>query len=524
MYRAASRRTASAGILRTWRVVFVASVLASGSAFFGTTPSRADDNTTLPPVPAVFSFRGGSGDFDGTYWDGGPEGYDALCEGLIRQQLGLLDLGRPIPIPESRLIRFRGKVIGFTGGRAGRYRAINIDAAPQGFASAWSRLGLNGDSLYSCGHGLHDGPTKKGGMIELEGGADFDGFRSPPFPMGTEASDLPAYPPPPRLQLFPPGVPGPVPINVYLHHCWSGLDPDGAGPKHSVSETLGGVGNTIRIVHDHQRTATIAAGLGLAPGGSPYARQQATLALAGRPTQDEYKTLTFGGFLAHFQTIADAAAGPGRVSVTIAYADTGEGADPPGLYNANECAIDETPPLCAITSVTPTELVVTVQDDISGLQTLTTTSSNVRDIKVTTVGGAEGQGFPPTTNWPVTVTATKDDESKSASLTLTLVDAAGNIETCDPVHVDLVRGDRPIIERLSGLPREEHLITLVNGDPGLSALVVRVNGVRFPLANLVAGERRQLDVGTAMVPGNDNEIVFIGEGPRGSSASVLVHD
>lgn len=85
---------------------------------------------------------------------------------------------------------------------------------------------------------------------------------------------------------------------------------------------------------------------------------------------------------------------------------------------------DTTPPSCVLSSKSSTQIQVTLQDTGSGLNSVSTTTSNA----TASVGS-----FSSGTTSPVVVTATKTDTSKSASLAIKASDVSGNIVKCDPV-------------------------------------------------------------------------------------------
>ena len=122
--------------------------------------------------------------------------------------------------------------------------------------------------------------------------------------------------------------------------------------------------------------------------------------------------------------------------------------------------------------------------------------------------------------------ATRIDTTKAAQLTVKATDVSGLTATCDPVATTVTvhrkmrheRGNQTFV-----VPPEEHVVTIINGDPGLRALDVVVNGVEFRVRNLPDNGRRVLDVRSAMHPG-DNTITLIPRGKKGDSADVYIQD
>jgi hypothetical protein len=97
--------------------------------------------------------------------------------------------------------------------------------------------------------------------------------------------------------------------------------------------------------------------------------------------------------------------------------------------------------------------------------------------------------------------------------------------TADPVMTQLTiaRGGETQ-QILTGIPSAERLIRVQNGTPGLTRLTVVVNGFNYVLAPLSDGESLWLDVGAAMIPGDGNTVVLLGEGAEGASATVTLGD
>lgn len=111
----------------------------------------------------------------------------------------------------------------------------------------------------------------------------------------------------------------------------------------------------------------------------------------------------------------------GNAQLTISHGCPGSPPPPP----------DRTPPSCNLTSYTTytnstekSSITVTLQDTGSGIQTVVTTTTNAN---------ATTSPFTPPTISPVTVTATKINQGRSATLEIIVTDKAGNQTTCDPV-------------------------------------------------------------------------------------------
>jgi hypothetical protein len=165
----------------------------------------------------------------------------------------------------------------------------------------------------------------------------------------------------------------------------------------------------------------------------------------------------------------------------------------------------------------PTQLIVTFQDTGSGLASLVVTQSENADTPV--------PPFVVGTTDPVTVTATKIDQSRSAHVTIVATDLAGNSLNCDPI-ITLVqrRADTDDEKSKFHVDQAENKIMVINGTPGLKNFVAKVNGVKFKLTGLKDGEKRVLDVSSSMFPGADNKVTVTGHGPKDSWANVVISD
>jgi hypothetical protein len=92
--------------------------------------------------------------------------------------------------------------------------------------------------------------------------------------------------------------------------------------------------------------------------------------------------------------------------------------------------------------------------------------------------------------------------------------------TLSPKEMTVVVGEPPLTFR--DLPGELGLLTLTNGRPGLTRLVVTANSTNFELSDLASGEERTLDLSAAMQRGDRNILTFEGEGAETASARVTL--
>ena len=110
--------------------------------------------------------------------------------------------------------------------------------------------------------------------------------------------------------------------------------------------------------------------------------------------------------------------------------------------------------------------------------------------------------------------------NQHALLRLQVKDQAGNVTNCDPTTTTVVREPRG--QTLSGIDGSEHFLTIQNGTPGLKSLVARVNGTTFAAHNSKPGEKRTIDISSALKTGDTNAVQLIGHGP--GAADVLIWD
>ena len=180
---------------------------------------------------------------------------------------------------------------------------------------------------------------------------------------------------------------------------------------------------------------------------------------------------------------------------------------------------DRTKPTCIlrVENGPPKRVIVTVEDDGSGIASIVVTKSANSDTVV--------PPFTPGTTDPVVVTSTKIDQSKSSQVEIRVTDVAGNVLVCDPVLTMVTRNeDQPETQTFVGLPRAESKITLTNGTPGVKTLLVVVNGVKFKVKKLKDGEKARLDVSSAMKSGSNNTIELTAKGKKHGTMDVVIAD
>jgi hypothetical protein len=157
-------------------------------------------------------------------------------------------------------------------------------------------------------------------------------------------------------------------------------------------------------------------------------------------------------------------------------------------------------------------MTIVVQDAETGLKSIEYTW--VENITIQEIGFFVG------TKLPVTVIGTAINPALNIGLTFIATDLAGNTTECDPILASVARmNGRPEPTTFTGVPAAESKVTITNDTPGMSGMDIVVNGVVFRVNGLADGETRQLDVASAMQPGNANTVTIV---PRGNSGTALV--
>ncbi len=178
-------------------------------------------------------------------------------------------------------------------------------------------------------------------------------------------------------------------------------------------------------------------------------------------------------------------------------------------------------PTCALTNVIagpPVQIQVTVQDTVSGLAAgaIVTTEDVNATLSVPPTG--------PNTTTPVVITATKVNQSLSSEVGFSITDRSGNVTTCDPTAITVNRTTgESLNQSISKVSSTENLLTVANGTPGISTLVVTANSHVFVL-RLTNGQTATLNLASALKAGNKNTVSFIAAGPANASAVAILHN
>ena len=177
------------------------------------------------------------------------------------------------------------------------------------------------------------------------------------------------------------------------------------------------------------------------------------------------------------------------------------------------------PPSCQLTSIVngpPKQLIVTMQDAASGLQTIQVAAEVNTSVSIPsfTIGATR----------PVIVTATKVDQSQTSEVAFLVTNTAGKTTSCDPVDFTAQIENRMETHVFRSLSSSEHYVRIVNGKPGLRRIAFRVNGTLLPESHLADGETAVLNIGSAMQEGPNNIVILHASGKAGASAYILIGD
>ncbi len=176
-------------------------------------------------------------------------------------------------------------------------------------------------------------------------------------------------------------------------------------------------------------------------------------------------------------------------------------------------------PFCQLTSIVngpPKQLIVTMQDAASGLQTIQLAAEVNTTVSI--------PSFAVGATTPVSVTATKVDQSQSSEVSYIVTNTAGKTTNCDPVDFTAQIENRMETHVFRSLSSSEHYVRIVNGKPGLRRIAFRVNGTLLPESHLADGETTVLDIGPAMQDGPNNIAILHASGKAGASAYILIGD
>jgi hypothetical protein len=176
-------------------------------------------------------------------------------------------------------------------------------------------------------------------------------------------------------------------------------------------------------------------------------------------------------------------------------------------------------PSCQLTSIVngpPKQLIVTMQDTASGLQTIQVAAEVNTTVSI--------PSFTLGATTPVIVTSTKVDQSQGSEVAFIVTNTAGKTTSCDPVDFTAQIENRMETHVFRSLSGSEHYVRILNGKPGLRRIAFRVNGILLPESHFADGETAVLDIGSAMHEGPNNIVILHASGKAGASAYILIGD
>lgn len=136
--------------------------------------------------------------------------------------------------------------------------------------------------------------------------------------------------------------------------------------------------------------------------------------------------------------------------------------------------------------------------------------------------------FSPGTTQPVLVLANVTNPAQPARVQLLAMDVEGAQTPWDTAVAMLNvprRGGGAApepVQEFTDLPEALSKVSIRNGRPGLKSMVFEINGTELCVKKLRPRELRVFSILDQMVPGEGNDVVVRGQGPRGALAHVLL--
>ena len=226
-------------------------------------------------------------------------------------------------------------------------------------------------------------------------------------------------------------------------------------------------------------------------------------------------------------------AGGGDFSIELAAG--GHGLDL--VFTPHACAAGEVTASWTTTTSPARAILITITDPY-GLSSV----KGTRLINVTMTGTAYGSGdvvlasdfsmsqdFPvalPTGTVKVVAKGTVINNTLRASCNAIAYDLCNNYSgTIDPVITRLaMEGRDAVMQSFGNIPSAEHYVNIQNDWPGLTRISLLVNERLFVVGPLSDGQSMTLDIAKAMIPGEENTVVLLGEGITGASAIITIGD
>lgn len=184
-----------------------------------------------------------------------------------------------------------------------------------------------------------------------------------------------------------------------------------------------------------------------------------------------------------------------------------------GVFSTNAVPVSfatPPPPTCLPTSRSASGIAVDVQAK-SGLRAIdVTTSANANVVVPSFTNG---------TTDPVHVTATKIDPTRGSQVALRVTDLKSAVSECDPVIATLSPRK---VEVFSEIPAADRFLTVVNTDPGLRRIVVKV-ARHTEVIKLRRAETTLVDL-ARLVPATDHAYAISLRGVGRGPAQITISD
>jgi hypothetical protein len=120
-----------------------------------------------------------------------------------------------------------------------------------------------------------------------------------------------------------------------------------------------------------------------------------------------------------------------------------------------------------------------------------------------------------------TIEVDKTVISQGSFVALQARDSALNATACDPVMTSAIRSaGQPQADKVQGVQKGDHLVTVWNGTVGVENLTINVNGQSYTLHGLRSNQKLSVDIGAALSSASNNVTVTT-SGRPGASASLL---
>jgi hypothetical protein len=192
-------------------------------------------------------------------------------------------------------------------------------------------------------------------------------------------------------------------------------------------------------------------------------------------------------------------------------------------YDAFKIQEDHTPPTC------PRPTFSINSDGLGQADQTISDPGGIDSITISSIVNLNVTPITPGVNWfmgttsAVHITATEIVRGAGSRIRITVTDVGGNTSECDPVlaRVRARSGRHAAIARTYRVTQRENRVVIRNGKPGLSRMVIKVNGKRIVVRHLKRGEKRVVSIKRALKQGT-NKVTLRGHGKSGGSAAVMI--